>query len=453
MHPVGASARRAERLLLPATFVTSLGNNIQLIAAALLLVRTERTMLAVGWLFIAVAAPQAVLSPFFGRLADRFDRRTLWLGCDLAGALAALALPVGLAAGGPVKTVVYAANLALAVAATMFVPVSAGLIKERVRPSELRRFNAAYEIAMQAGMLLSASVGGFAVQWFGTTPLFAFNAATFLASAMCVFAVGRRPTVPAGAPESDRHDAPAQMEGRPPTGWLILLYAQGNVVVTVFNALLPVLVVGELHRGSGVLGVADALGGTGFLLAAVAYRLISRRAGDLRIAVAGFLLCNVSLVLQPRYGVAGLMPLVLVGAWMFGQARIASRALLLAAAPESRTGRLFGLANACGLAGTVVVMLAVSVITDHSDTRYGFASLAAISVLAAIPPAVALGGGGLLRRKAGGEGLARAAAGRIGRERAVSGDRRRGARTRTRRSGGTPGDPPRTSRRHGPVAP
>ncbi|MEV5705157.1 hypothetical protein [Actinoallomurus sp. NPDC052274] len=35
---------RAQRLLIPATFITSLGNDIQLIAAALLLVRTERTM-------------------------------------------------------------------------------------------------------------------------------------------------------------------------------------------------------------------------------------------------------------------------------------------------------------------------------------------------------------------------------------------------------------------------
>jgi MFS family permease len=141
---------RAQRLLIPATFITSLGNNIQLIAA-LLLVRTERTMLAIGWLFIAVAAPQALLSPFFGRPADRFDRRTLWVCCDLAS---------GLAASAPTTTVVYAANLALAVVATLFIPVSAGPIKERVRPAELQRFNANYEIAMQAGMLLSASVGG-----------------------------------------------------------------------------------------------------------------------------------------------------------------------------------------------------------------------------------------------------------------------------------------------------
>jgi peptidoglycan/LPS O-acetylase OafA/YrhL len=45
-------------------------------------------------------------------------------------------------------------------------------------------------------------------------------------------------------------------------------------------------------------------------------------------------------------------------------------------------GRVFGLANAYGLAGTVVVMLAVSAITDHSDSRYGFAALAVITTAA-----------------------------------------------------------------------
>lgn len=381
--------RRAERLLIPATFVTSLGNNIQLIAAALLLVRHERTMLAVGWLFIAVAAPQAVLSPFFGRLADRFDRRALWVGCDLAGGLAALALPLGLAAGGRLDLVVYSADFALAVVGALFVPVSAGLIKERVRPAELRRFNANYEIAMQAGMLLSASAGGFALQWFGALPLFVFNAGTFVASAACVFAIGRGPARAAAAPAVDSGGGSAAGP-HVGTGWLILLFAQGNVVVPVFNALLPVLVIGDLHRDTAVLGLVDALGGTGFLLAAASYRLLSRRAGDLWIASAGFLVCNVSLVVQPRFGVAGLMPAVLVGAWVFGQARIASRALLLTSAPESRIGRAFGLANGCGLAGTVAVMLAVAEVTDRSGVRDGFAALAAISTLAAALPAIAL---------------------------------------------------------------
>ncbi|MFD3422954.1 hypothetical protein [Streptomyces decoyicus] len=86
--------RRAERLLVSAAFATALGNNVQLIVGALLVIREQHTMMAVGRLFIAVAGPQALLSPFFGRLADRFDRRTLWIGCDVTSAALALGLPL-----------------------------------------------------------------------------------------------------------------------------------------------------------------------------------------------------------------------------------------------------------------------------------------------------------------------------------------------------------------------
>ncbi|TCC45104.1 MFS transporter [Kribbella capetownensis] len=372
---------RTHRLLLPAAFITSLGNNIQLIGAALLLVQAQGSMLDVGWLFIAVAVPQAVLSPYFGRLADRLDRRLLWIGCDVVSAVAALGLPIGLAVGAPQQAVVYASNFALAVVAALFMPVSAALVRERVPAPELRRFNGHYEIAVQSGMLLSASVGGFALQYFGSTPLFVFNGITFVSSAVLVVAVGalrRRIETPAEAPPVTKRVAV-----RLPVGALALLYGQGLVVVTVFNALLPVLIVGEWHRGAAVVGVVDALGGAGFLLAAVAYRRSAVRLGDLRVALIGFVACNALLVLQPLFGVGALMGLVLVGAFVFGQARIATRLLLMTSVDESQVGRAFGVANGYGLATTVVVMLVTSAITDRTSTHYGFAALAASSLAAA----------------------------------------------------------------------
>ena len=123
-----STTRRAERLLVPAAFVTALGNNVQLIAGALLMIRSDKTMLSVGLLFIAVAVPQAVLSPYFGRLADRHDRRRLWIGCDATSAVLALALPVWLTLGGAKAPGVYAANFALAVVAALFFPVSNAMI-------------------------------------------------------------------------------------------------------------------------------------------------------------------------------------------------------------------------------------------------------------------------------------------------------------------------------------
>lgn len=374
-----------------AAFITSLGNNVQLISGALLVIRHHHTMLSVGWLFIAVAIPQALLSPFFGRLADRVDRRKLWIFSDVASAVTALALPVWLwfGHGGGAGPAVYVANLALAVLAALFFPASAALVKERTPPERLRGFNAHYEMATQAGMLLSATVGGLAVQLFGAVPLLLVNAGTFAVSAVCVTAVGRGREGGAGVSTTTEdaamppvHDAGAPVTPRLPMAWLVVLFAQGSVVVTVFNALLPKFVLGVSHRGAATFGAIDALGSLGFLLATGAYRISGRRFGDLWTAVAGFLLCSVLFALQPHFGVAGAALLVPCGAFVFGQARIASRNLLMATAGLDRAGRVFGLANGGGLAATVVVMLLVAVITDRFGAGYGFAATAVLSATA-----------------------------------------------------------------------
>jgi MFS family permease len=381
---------RTERLLLGAAFATALGNNVQLISGALLMIRQQHTMLSVGWLFIAVALPQALLSPFFGRVADRFDRRRLWLVCDASSAGLALALPLWLAAGGSTAVGVYAANFALALVSALFLPVSAALVKERVDGARLRRFNGGFETATQAGMLLSATVGGLAVQRFGAPPLLVFNAATFAVSALCAVLVGARRPTPAPEPAAT---FPSAAAGRPVATALslrrlIVLYAQGSVVVTVFNALLPTFVLAELHRGTGTFGGIDALGSLGFLLAAACYRQVARHHPDLRIALVGFLVCNVLMVLQGLFGVLGLVLLVPCGAFVFGQARIASRNLLMATAETDTVGRAFGRANAGGLAATIAAMLVVATVTDHSDARYGFATTALLGALSTVSAAV-----------------------------------------------------------------
>lgn len=397
--------RRAEPLLVSAAFATALGNNVQLIVGALLVIREQQTMMAVGWLFIAVAGPQAVLSPFFGRLADRFDRRTLWIGCDATSAALALGLPLWLACGGAPGPGIYSANLGLAVVSALFFPASSALIKERVPAYRLRRFNARYEMGTQAGMLLSATVGGLSVQAFGAVPLLVLNAGTFVVSALCAAAMGRRPDrAPAATPAGEQSPVPAASRGPLRVRRFILLYAQGSVVVTVFNALLPTAFIGELHLGAAAFGSVDALGCLGFLAATGAYRIVSRRNPDLRIAVVGFLLCNVALVLQSQFGIVGYLVGVPLGAFLFGQARIASRTMLMDSADEASVGRAFGLANGGGLAATVGVMFLVATVTDRSDTRYGFGVLAALALLATLSA-------GLLLRAPASAGL-RTSAGR-----------------------------------------
>jgi len=379
---------RTERLLVGAAFITCLGNSIQLTASALLLLRTERTALAVGWLFIAVALPQVLLSIGGGRLADRFDRRALAVVCDAAAALTALGLPLWLVLGGPVGGAAYLANFALAMISAVFMPVTNALIKERVRDERLGRFNASFEVATQAGTLLSAAAGGFLIAGFGIEPLLFFNALTFVASAACTYALGRLPEPVAVTDDEAVRTAP-KARAQAPLARLGLLYAIGNIVITLSNTLLVVLVIDAFQRGPGMLGVVDALAGVGILFAAAVYQRASARMDNLKIALGGYLACATLIALEP-FGLAALLLVIPFASLSFGLARVAARTMLMRAVPAHRAGRVFGATNAFGLAFSVVATIAISGVADATSVTRGFHAFAGLVAVTTAVAALAL---------------------------------------------------------------
>jgi sugar phosphate permease len=374
---------RTERLLLPATFVTSLGNGIQLVGSAILVFTTAGDALSVGWLFIAASVPPALLSLAFGRIADRYDRRTLCMIADLASAAAALVLPVALVLGKETTSVAYLVSFTLAALAAMFMPASNALIKERVAPARLPRFSAHFEVATQAGNLLSAAVGGFAIHLFGPTPLFFFNGATFLVSALAMYLVGRGPGRTTAAPVAG--DVPA---GRPPLVRYGLLYATCAVLPMVGNTILIVLVYQGFHRGADIYGLVDALAGVGFVTAAALYPRLAGF-GHLRIAVVGIVGCAAIVVVQPLRLWLLLVGIVFAGA-LVGLARVATRNLLLATVSERRAGVVFGATNAAGLGLSAVVTILVATIADHTVIANAFYTLAALIAATALLTAATL---------------------------------------------------------------
>ncbi|GIG61398.1 putative MFS-type transporter YfiS [Longispora fulva] len=379
-------ATRAERLLLPATFVTSLGNGIQLVAAAVLIFTTGHSTVSVGWLFIAASVPPALLSLFFGRVADRLDRRTLCLVADLTSALAALALPAWLLLGGEATRAAYLVTFVLAVISALFMPASNALIKERIAPERVGRFSAHFEIATQAGNLLAAAVGGFTIQLVGTAPLFVVNGATFLLSAAGMWLIGRAPAPVRAAAVS----APRAAVTGVPLLRVGLLYATCTVLTMVSNTLLVVLVYRGFHRGAGVYGLVDALAGIGFVTAAALYPRVAWR-GHLPIAVVGILGCCALVAVEHLHVAVLLLGIPFAGA-LVGLARVATRSLLLTAVPESHAGRVFGATNAAGLGLSAGVTVLVAAVSDRVGISASFLVLAGLVAVTAAGTAASLRG-------------------------------------------------------------
>ncbi|MFI9456184.1 MFS transporter [Amycolatopsis sp. NPDC052450] len=375
---VARSSRLAERLLVPAGFVTTAGNAFQITAAAILVFHAEQTTLAVGWLFIAVSIPQVALAVLFGKLVDKVDRRMLCVAADLVSAMTALALPLWLWMGGPANLGSYIANFMLACTAALFMPASNGLIKERIRDERLGKFNSRFEMASNSGMLLASSLAGFLVIWFGATPLFVFNSLSFVLSAVLVYAIGRKPVktpVTVETTTTETPSTPVETPVRQPVKRLALLYANGNIGLMVANVILTTLILQTFNQGAWMIGVVDALAGAGFIIGAAAYGKVSKRFKGIHLAVLGTLGNLICLAIQPLHYIA-LMAAIPFAGFCFAQGRIAARTLLMRASPEERVGRIFGGTQALGLGLGVGATVVLSSLADATSVPYAFWGLA-----------------------------------------------------------------------------
>lgn len=378
-------SRRAERFLVPAGLITTAGNTFQLTASAILVFRAGNTALSVGWLFIAVAIPQVVLAVLFGRLADRFDRRSLSITADVVSAVTALALPIWLWTHSSATLGSYLANFLLACSAALFNPASNALVKERVHDERLDRFNSRFEMANNTGMLLSSALAGFLVGWFGATPLFVFNAGSFAVSALLTFLIGRKPAAAAvpgrgsGGESTDPPTAAVPVVGHP-VKRLVLLWTSSAANLIVANTILTVLILQTFHKGSWLIGVVDALAGVGFLTGAAFYPKLVARFGGLRLAVAAGILNCVLLSFESLNYIV-LMAVIPFAGFLFAQARIAGRVLLMRASPDERVGRIFGGAQAFGLALGTAATIVLAALADHVGVRWAFVALAAMTAV------------------------------------------------------------------------
>ncbi|WP_371517328.1 MFS transporter [Kitasatospora sp. NBC_01300] len=204
-----------------------------------------------------------------GVIADRCERRTLLLVCDLVGAgvLAALAL---LASGGPAPLwALLAAALLLGVVGSTLAPAENVAVRSFVRPELLPRalglLQTRAAVALIAGPLVAGALLAVDPAW-----VFAADAGSYLAAACCAALLPREVRDEVEGGPAERSGRAALAEGlrfiwRMP----FLRYAAVNAAVLnlVFNGLLIVVVasagdtvdVGVLTAALGAGGLAGSL--------------------------------------------------------------------------------------------------------------------------------------------------------------------------------------------------
>jgi MFS family permease len=259
----------AFRWLLGSLAVSQTGDWMYNLALVLLVYDRTHSPLWAGVTTAARIVPIVALGPLGGVVADRFDRRRVMIGCDIArmglmallAAVAVLQLPIALAP--------LIAAVATAFAAP-YMPCVAAITPRLVDDADLPGANAARSAVGGVGIIGGPALGGVLLLLGPPAVVFGLNALTFGVSALGVLAAGARaafrPAGLAGGPAGRRPgllrevaDGAAALRSHPQA---LRLVGADIVCSTLYGTLTVLLLVVSRQVGLGT-------GGYGYLFAGI----------------------------------------------------------------------------------------------------------------------------------------------------------------------------------------
>ena len=340
---------------------------------------------ALGWVVALQFAPSLLLGPWFGALADRYDRRRLLMLAELGLGVVAL----GYAAASFLGVLTLQAIFVLAgvwgVLNALDTPARRSLVPMLVPPSLAGSASALAGMVMLIGMSVGSAVGAALIAAVGPTVTFVINAASFCLDVVVLWTirVGPSPRV-ARAPGQVREGL--RYVWRTPALRTAMLTV---AVVATFGFTVqvsgPIFVQESLGGGAAQVGLAITATTTGSLLGMAAAAAL----GGLGLST----LARASLGMAAGLAVTAVaptFPVALVGlaglgfAWSVLLSAVIST---LQSAEPSMTGRVMAILAGVLIGGMAVGGPIASTISSYAGPRATLA-LGALACLLVASPAV-----------------------------------------------------------------
>jgi MFS family permease len=364
---------------------------------------------AVGVFGVARYLSMSAASPFMSVLADRHDRRRIMILADLARFVLVAIAALVIAAEGP-ALLVYGLGIATAILSTAFRPAQMALLPSlATHPGELTAANVASSTIESVGFFVGPAMAGALLALADIPVVFAFNAVTFLWSALMVATMPRaidldeeapdESAAPAeGDPGEDRprsilHGAGAgfrEIRGNPDLLLLVGLYCAQTVVAGAALVFTVAIALDMLEMEEASVGLLDAVLGVGGLVGGFVALVLATRG---RLAVDfgfGVLLWSAPLLLvaaRPELG-AVLLMMVLLGV---GNSLVDINAftIMQRLVRDDVMGRVFGAVESALIAGMALGSLAMPILIHTIGLRSGLlvigVSVGALALLAIAP--------------------------------------------------------------------
>jgi MFS family permease len=330
----------------------------------------------------------ALLLPYTGTIADRFDRRRIMMIANLAAILAVLLLfLVRSAATAPLALVAIGA---IAVAKAFYSPAASAALPNVVDREDLAAANAVAGSAWGTMTIVGASLGGIVSSAFGPYVSFSVTAVCLGLGAVATALIRRplqAPRDPSAAAPRSWHaliEALRYIGARPRLRALVTVKSAvglGNGVLTVFPLLAGLYGMGAL--GAGLL---FAVRGAGALVGPLVMGPVLRRRSwllpGLALSMSLYGIGYLGVALSPWFWLV--LVLVFVAHFAGGTNWVLSNYALQGEVPDRLRGRVFATDMMLATLAIALSQLGAAVVVDRVDERVVLAGCGLITLVYAV---------------------------------------------------------------------
>ncbi|HEY8545416.1 MAG TPA: MFS transporter [Acidimicrobiales bacterium] len=325
-HPTVA---RGLGLYLAANLGSTVGTWVHNLAQGVLVFQQTGSNTLVGAANSAQFAGVALLLPWSGMLADRYERRAVvgWFALLCSGCGAAFTVLSATGRASAASMIALAGLLGLTAAAVQ--PAAAALVPLLCRPSRVAQAVTANSLTYTLGRAIGPGLGAALLAGPGQSWAFALNAASFALLAAVMLVVQPRPQDRA-EPRGPAAPRLAEVVADRRIGWMLAAVAALSLAIDPVSTLAPTYAVGVLGSGAGGAGRLMTCFGAGAAVSGAV--LLARRRPTLvqLAAAAGVLIAGMlGLAAAPSEPVAA-VALVVAGAGFVGSSTTAVGIIQLA---------------------------------------------------------------------------------------------------------------------------
>jgi predicted MFS family arabinose efflux permease len=222
-----------------------------------------------------------------GVYADRLRRRPIMISCDVGRFLALGSIPVAFALGVLTLEQLYVVALLTGIFTVFFDVSYQSYLPALVDRPNLIEGNTKLEVTRSAAQISGPAVAGLLIQWIGGARAVAFDAISFLASALALATIRKpEPEPKPGTASGASGIIPEMREGievvfKSPILWRIA----GCTSTTnfgsniIFGAVFLVFAYRDLHLSAGIVGIIFGISSVGGLVGALLASWVARTLG------------------------------------------------------------------------------------------------------------------------------------------------------------------------------